>query len=93
MKAIWENIVLADSEHTIVIEENHYFPPASIQREYLKPSDTRTPCHWKGIASYYHIEVGEKINADAAWCYAEPRDAVKAIKNFVAFWQGVDVIQ
>ena len=91
MKAIWENSVLADSENTIVIEGNHYFPPASIKREYLTPSDTRTTCHWKGIASYYHIQVGEKTNADAAWCYAEPKDAVKAIKDFVAFWRGVDV--
>ena len=91
MKAIWENSVLAESENTIVIEGNHYFPPASIRREYLTPSDTRTTCHWKGIASYYHIQVGEKINADAAWTYAEPKDAVKAIKDFVAFWRDVNV--
>ena len=92
MKAIWENTVLADSENTIVIDGNHYFPPASVRRDYFGPSETHTTCHWKGVASYYHVRVGDKINSDAAWYYPEPKDAVKSIKNFVAFWRGVQVI-
>jgi uncharacterized protein (DUF427 family) len=93
MKATWENAVLADSNNTIVIEGNHYFPPDSIKRECFKPSDTRTTCPWKGLASYYHVQVGEKINQDAAWFYPEPKDAAKSIKNYVAFWRGVKVAE
>jgi uncharacterized protein (DUF427 family) len=92
MKAIWENTVLAESENTIVIEGNHYFPPGSVRRDYFSPSETHTTCPWKGVASYYHVKVGDKINADAAWYYPEPKDAVKPIKNFVAFWRDVQVI-
>ena len=91
-KAIWENTVLAESENTIVIEGNHYFPPASVYREYFSPSETHTTCHWKGVASYYNVKVGDRINSDAAWYYPEPKDAVKTIKNFVAFWRGVRII-
>jgi uncharacterized protein (DUF427 family) len=93
MKAIWENTVLAESDRTIVIEGNHYFPPSSIKREHFAASDTRTTCHWKGIASYYNVKVGDKLNADAAWYYAEPKEAAKSIKDFVAFWRGVDVTE
>ena len=92
MKAIWENTVLAESENTIVIEGNHYFPPGSVRRDYFSPSETHTTCHWKGVASYYHVKVGDKINSDAAWYYPEPKDAVRSIKNFVAFWRGVELI-
>lgn len=91
MKAVWENQVLAESEQTIVIEGNHYFPPESIKKELLRASDTRTTCPWKGVASYYSIDVGGKINPDAAWYYSEPKDAAKQIKNYVAFWRGVNV--
>jgi len=93
MKATWENAVLADSNNTIVIEGNHYFPPDSIKRECFKPSDTQTTCPWKGLASYFHVQVGEKINQDAAWFYPEPKDAAKSIKNYVAFWRGVKVAE
>ena len=93
MKAIWEEAVLAESDRTVVIEGNHYFPPASIKRDYFQPSDTHTTCHWKGVANYYHVKVGDKSNADAAWYYPEPKEAAKSIKDFVAFWRGVTVTE
>jgi uncharacterized protein (DUF427 family) len=91
MKAIWENTVVAESNQTIVVEGNHYFPPDSIKQDCFGPSDTHTTCPWKGVASYYHVKVSEKVNADAAWYYPEPKDAAKSIKNYVAFWRGVKV--
>lgn len=91
MKAVWEDKVLAESDKTIVVEDNHYFPPDSIKREYFAPSDKHTTCHWKGIASYYHVQVGDKVNQDAAWFYPEPKAAAKSIKGYVAFWSGVKV--
>ena len=93
MKAIWEEAVLAESDRTVVIEGNHYFPPASIKRDYFQASDTHTTCHWKGVANYYHVKVGDKSNADAAWYYPEPKEAAKSIKDFVAFWRGVTVTE
>jgi uncharacterized protein (DUF427 family) len=92
MKAIWQNVILAESNDTIVIEENQYFPSKAIHREYFKESDTHTACPWKGRASYYHIVVGEESNKDAAWYYPEPKVAVKHIQNYVAFWKGVEVV-
>jgi uncharacterized protein (DUF427 family) len=91
MRAVWQGAVLAESDWTVVMEGNHYFPPESVNREYLRESGKRTTCHWKGEASYYHIQVGEKQNTDAAWYYPEPRTAAKAIKDHVAFWRGVEV--
>jgi uncharacterized protein (DUF427 family) len=91
MKAIWEETIIAETDRTIVIEGNHYFPPSSIKPEFFLPSDTQTTCHWKGVASYYNVKVGEKVNADAAWYYPEPKQAVKSIKGFVAFWRGIKV--
>jgi uncharacterized protein (DUF427 family) len=91
MKATWEGTVIAESDRTIVIEGNHYFPRESIKSEYLSPSDTHTTCHWKGIASYYNLRVGDRSNADAAWYYPEPKEAAKRIKDYVAFWRGVNV--
>lgn len=91
MKAIWENQVLAESDQTIVVEGNHYFPPESMKREFFTGSDTHTTCPWKGIASYYSVKVGGKMNPDAAWFYPEPKDAAKQIANYVAFWRGVKV--
>jgi uncharacterized protein (DUF427 family) len=91
MKAIWGGVVLAESEQTVVVEGNHYFPPDSINREYFQSSDKHTTCHWKGIASYYHVQVGDRENPDAAWYYPEPLTAAKAIKDHVAFWRGVRV--
>ena len=93
MKAIWENTILADSDSTVLIEGNHYFPPTSIKRDFFFESETHTTCHWKGIASYYHVKVDNKLNADAAWYYPEPKRAVNSIKDFVAFWRGVSIIE
>jgi uncharacterized protein (DUF427 family) len=91
MKAIWGNTLLAESNKTIVVEGNHYFPSDSIKREFFKASDTHSTCPWKGLASYYNVQVGEKVNPDAAWYYPEPKDAAKSIKDHVAFWRGVKV--
>jgi len=91
MKASWENTVLAESDHTIVIEGNHYFPPNAIKAELFHASATHSTCPWKGIASYYSVQVGDKVNQDAAWYYPEPKEAAKSIKNYVAFWRGVQV--
>lgn len=90
-KAIWNDKVLAESDQTIVVEGNHYFPPASVNRDYFKESDTHTTCPWKGVASYYSIEVDGKVNTDAAWYYPKPKDAASQIENHVAFWKGVTV--
>jgi uncharacterized protein (DUF427 family) len=92
MKAIWNGAVLADSERTVVVEGNHYFPPDVINRQYFRSSKTHTTCHWKGEASYYDVVVDEKVNADAAWYYPDPKDAAREITNYVAFWKGVQVI-
>ena len=91
MKAIWNNTVIAESDQTRIVENNHYFPEDSVHKEFLKPSDTHTICPWKGKASYYTIEAGGKTNTDAAWFYPEPKEAAKEIKNYIAFWQGVEV--
>jgi uncharacterized protein (DUF427 family) len=91
MKAVWNGAVLAESDRTIVIEGNHYFPPDAIHAEYFKPSDTHTECGWKGTASYYTIEVDGKRNPDAAWHYLDPKVAAKEIAGYVAFWKGVTV--
>jgi len=90
-KAIWENTILAESDATVEVEGNQYFPPQAIKSEYFKPSDKRTTCPWKGLASYYHVEVNGKRNADAAWFYPEPKSAAQQIKDHVAFWKGVRV--
>jgi uncharacterized protein (DUF427 family) len=93
MKAVWENTLLAESDSTIVVEGNYYFPPESIKPDFFRPSDTRTSCPWKGVASYYHVKVGHKLNVDAAWFYPYPKEAAKQIKNYVAFWRGVKVTE
>ena len=92
MKAMWKNIILAESSGAIVIEGNHYFPPESVKKEYLKESDTQTACPWKGEAHYYHMVVNDEVNKDAAWYYPEPKEAAKQIKNYVAFWKSVEVV-
>ncbi|MFA6245415.1 MAG: DUF427 domain-containing protein [Mucilaginibacter sp.] len=89
MKALWNDKVIAESNETIVIENNHYFPRESVKSEYLKGSDKNTICPWKGVASYYTLEVDGKQNPDAAWYYAEPKPAAANIKDHLAFWQGV----
>ena len=91
MKAIWNNTVIAESDNTVVVENNHYFPVESIKKAYFKPSDTHSTCPWKGVASYYTIEVEGKENPDAAWYYPEPNELAKGIKDRVAFWKGVTV--
>ena len=91
MKAIWNGTTLAQSDTTVVVEGNHYFPKASIRAEYFRKSDTHTTCPWKGEAGYYDIVVGDQINKDAAWYYPDPSDAAKQIKDHVAFWKGVRV--
>jgi uncharacterized protein (DUF427 family) len=91
MKASWNGAVLAESDDTVVVENNHYFPREAIRREHFRPSDTHTTCPWKGIASYYDVEVDGQVNKDAAWYYPEPKDAAKQIRDRIAFWKGVVV--
>ncbi len=92
MKAIWNNKIIAESSKTIVIENNHYFPADSINKEFFKNSNMHSTCPWKGEASYYSIEVDGKTNKDAAWFYPNPKEKAEQIKNYVAFWKGVKVI-
>ena len=93
MKAKWKDTVLAESDDTVVVENNHYFPESSLRKEYFIPSDTKTHCPWKGEASYYSIVVNDEKNEDAAWFYPNPKDAAKQIKDRVAFWQGVELVE
>ena len=90
-KATWNGVTLAESDNCIVVEGNQYFPPDSIKRQYFKGSDTHTTCPWKGLASYYTIEVDGRENKDAAWYYPSPKEAARQIKDYVAFWRGVKV--
>lgn len=92
MKAVWNGTVLAESDATVVVEGNHYFPIASVRREHLRPSETHTVCVWKGTASYYDVVVGERVNKDAAWYYPEPSQQAKSITDRVAFWRGVEIV-
>src|SRR2546423_5897972 len=91
MKATWNGAVLAESDDTVVVEGNHYFPPDSVKREHFRESETHTVCPWKGTASYYDVVVGGDVNRDAAWYYPQPKDAARQIKDRVAFWRGVKV--
>ncbi len=91
MKATWNNEVIANSDDTVVVEGNHYFPHDSVRPEYLQPSNTHTICPWKGEASYYNVVVDGETNKDAAWYYPEPKDAAAEIKDRIAFWRGVKV--
>jgi uncharacterized protein (DUF427 family) len=90
-KAIWNGTVIAESDRTEVVEGNHYFPPETIKQEYFKPSSKHSTCPWKGVASYYSIEVDNQVNQDAAWYYPEAKSAAKNIEGYVAFWRGVKV--
>lgn len=91
MKAIWNGQTIAESNDTVVVENNHYFPKESVKAEYLTDSATHTTCPWKGLASYYSLTVDGKSNPDAAWYYPEPKPAASQIKNYVAFWKGVTI--
>jgi uncharacterized protein (DUF427 family) len=93
MKAIWNNKILAESDETVVVENNHYFPASSLIMDYFLPSDTTSHCPWKGDASYYTVVVDGKENQDAAWYYVEPKTGANTIKGHVAFWRGIEVVE
>jgi uncharacterized protein (DUF427 family) len=90
-KASWNGTVIAESDKTVEVDGNQYFPASSVKQDYLRPSNTHTTCPWKGLASYYSLEVNGKTNPDAAWYYPDPKDAAKEIKGHIAFWKGVTV--
>ncbi len=92
MKAIWNNRILAESNDTVVVENNHYFPADCLEKEYFKSSTTHTTCPWKGKASYYTLEVDGKTNKDAAWYYPVVSELAKKIQGRVAFWKGVEIV-
>jgi uncharacterized protein (DUF427 family) len=92
MRAIWRGQTIADSDDTVVVEGNHYFPAGAVRRELLNESDMHTTCPWKGIASYYDVVVDGEVNRDAAWYYPEPKEAASNIQGRVAFWRGVEVV-
>lgn len=91
MKAVWNGVTIAESNETVVVEGNHYFPANSIVRESYAPSETHTVCGWKGTASYYNVIVNGETNKDAAWYYPETKPDAKNIEGYVAFWKGVVV--
>ncbi len=91
MKAIWNNQVIAESENTVVVEGNHYFPPESLHKEYFSDSHTHSMCSWKGRASYYHVHVNGDTNRDAAWYYPKPHERAKHIEGYISFWKGIQV--
>lgn len=91
-KAIWNGKVLAQSDETVRVEGNHYFPPGAIKREFFEESQHLTLCPWKGVASYYNVRVDGKMNANAAWYYPAPSEAAGQIRDYIAFWHGVQVV-
>jgi len=90
-RAIWNDEIIADSDDTVKLEGNHYFPRAAVRSAHLRPSTTHTTCGWKGVASYYDVVVGEQVNRDAAWYYPDPKPAAAEIRDHIAFWRGVRV--
>lgn len=93
MKALWNGVVIAESDNTVVVEGNHYFPLDSVKADYLVTSAKTSVCPWKGTANYYSLSVNGQTNADAAWYYADPKSAAAEIKGRVAFWRGVQVVK
>ncbi len=93
MKAIWNGETIASSDDTVVVDGNHYFPADSLERRYMRESDTTSICPWKGTASYYDVLVADEVNSDAAWFYPEPKEAAEQIRGHVAFWRGVEVVE
>ena len=91
MRAIWNGTVLAESDDTVVVEGNHYFPAMALRHDLVRPSDTHTVCPWKGVASYYSVEVDGKVNQDAVWYYPDPKPKAAMVAGRVAFWKGVVV--
>lgn len=90
-RATWNGKVIAESNKTVVVEGNHYFPPDAVNKDFLKDSATHTTCGWKGVASYYHVVVDGKENPDAAWYYPDTKPAANNVKGYIAFWKGVKV--
>ncbi len=90
-RATWNGAVIAESARFEIVEGNVYFPPDAVKSEYLRPSQTHTACPWKGLCSYYTLEVDGQVNPDAAWYYPETSDAAKNVEGYVAFWRGVSV--
>ena len=93
MKAIWNGRVLAESDDTVVVDGNHYFPADALVREHFVDSEHTTVCGWKGTANYLSLRVGDATNENAAWVYRDPKDAAKELKDRVAFWKGVEVVE
>ena len=93
MQAIWNGVVLAESDDTVVVEGNHYFPRESLKQEYFTPSGHRSVCPWKGVASYHTVSVDGEVNPDAAWQYENPSILARKVKDRVAFWRGVNVVK
>ena len=91
MKAIWKDIIIAESNETINIENNEYFPSESVNMEFVRKTETHSVCPWKGLASYYDVIIDGDINGDAAWYYPNPKEKASKIKNYVAFWKGVKI--
>lgn len=91
MRAIWNNTVIAESDDTIVVENNHYFPADALHEQYFTESQHQTVCGWKGTAHYYSLDVDGKVNQDAAWYYPDPKPSAHNIQHYVAFWKGVEV--
>ncbi|HUW52584.1 MAG TPA: DUF427 domain-containing protein [Rhodanobacter sp.] len=92
MRAIWMDRILAESDDTVVVEGNHYFPESSLKSEYFRKSDHRTVCPWKGTASYLDVVIDDAVNRNAGWFYPSPHGAAAQIKGMVAFWHGVEVV-
>ncbi len=92
-KATWKDRVIAESEDTVMVEGNHYFPPDSVSADLFVPTQTTTVCHWKGTASYYTLNVDGELNKDAAWSYPEPKEAAENIRGYYAFWKGVTITE
>ena len=90
-KAYWSGKIIAESDACVVVEENQYFPPEAVKKEFLRPSSHTTICPWKGTAHYYNLQVDEMKNENAAWYYPDPSDAAKEIRGRIAFWKGVRV--
>ncbi len=91
MKAIWNGVIIAQSNETVNVEGNQYFPPSSVNMKYLSNSELNTVCPWKGTASYYNINIEGNMNKDAAWYYPEPSNLAEGIKDYIAFWKGVEI--
>ncbi|HYG48142.1 MAG TPA: DUF427 domain-containing protein [Allosphingosinicella sp.] len=91
VKAIWNGATIAESDDTVIVEGNHYFPPEAVDFSLLRPSESTTRCPWKGIARYHHVVVRGAENLDAAWYYPDPKPAAAGIRDRIAFWKGVEV--